>query len=192
MEDFGSDEETFANGMDCEKGQDGGDVSDVSDHDVPVGDGEPKVGGEKADGGYEVEDESIGQEIVAVTLEQRLDAIDAKLADLRMGMAVIGERLGDLIAVSNNQVEANHGKRDVVTALMFETYVDQAISNGHSLGVSRSFIQEFITKTFSLPCNKYLQRRIGATLRRKVSEGSYKLENNLYSFYREQSREIDP
>ena len=148
-------------------------------------------------GGCDVEESEAGSEggsqvEVPLTIEQRLDSMDAKLVDLCTGMSIFGERLGDLITLSNNQVEGHHGKREVVTALMFETYVDEAISSGHSFGVSRCFIQEFITKTFSLPCNKYLQRRIGATLRRKVEMGYYKLENNLYSFHREESKKIDP
>ena len=182
MDGSRSDEE-FNEGMDCGKVVEGGDV----DQEI-----EASGGGEEGEGsGCDVESESDSDEGAPVSLEQRLDAIDAKLNDLRMGMSLFGERLGELIALSNNQAEGNCGKRDVVTSLMFETYVDEAISNGHSFGVSRCFIQEFITKTFSLPCNKYLQRRIGATLRKKISEGAYKVENNLYSFYKEQSKKID-
>ena len=144
------------------------------------------------DGGVGEGESGSGVE-AAYTVAQRLDAVDAKLADLCMGMAVVSERLSDLITLSNNQVEGSNGKREVVTALVFESYVDQAIASGHSaFGVSRCFIQEYITKTFSLPCNKYLQRRIGATLRRKVAEKTYKLESNLYSFQKLQSEKIDP
>lgn len=183
MDGSRSDEE-LNEGMDCGKVMEGGDV----DEEI-----EASGGGEEGEGsGCDVESESDSDEGAPVSLEQRLDAIDAKLNDLRMGMSLFGERLGELIALSNNQAEGNSGKRDVVTSLMFETYVDEAISNGHSFGVSRCFIQEFITKTFSLPCNKYLQRRIGATLRKKLSEGAYKVENNLYSFYNEQSKKIAP
>ena len=188
MDGSKSDEE-FADGMECGKVEDGSEESDENERDgsmVAGGGGVDEVSGNEDGGGSDSEEGEV------LTLEQRLDAIDAKLADLCMGMSLVGERLGDLISASNNQVEGSHGKRDVVTSLMFESYVDEAISNGHSFGVSRCFIQEYITKTFSLTCNKYLQRRIGATLRRKVSEGSYKLENNLYSFYKEQSRKIDP
>lgn len=182
-----SDEESSGDGMECEKLNDGGDLCEEIYNDeegeVSGADGYDDCGVHKEDG---------GNEEATVTMEQRLDAIDAKLAELNVGMSLFGERLTELVAVTNHQIEGSHGKRDVVTSLMFETYVDEAISNGHSLGVSRSFIQEFITKTFSLPCNKYLQRRIGQTLRRKVNEKCYKLENNLYSFYQLQSEKIKP
>ena len=182
MDGSKSDEE-LSDGMDCGKVVEGEDVDKENG---------ASGGGEMGEGsGCDDESETDSDEGAPVSLEQRLDAIDAKLNELRMGMALFGERLGELIALSNNQAEGNYAKRDVVTSLMFETYVDEAISNGHSFGVSRCFIQEFITKTFSLPCNKYLQRRIGATLRRKVAEGAYKVENNLYSFYKEQSKKID-
>ena len=181
MDESRSDEE-FNDGMDGGKVMEG---SDVDQETVANGGGE---GAEAS--GCDVESETDSDEGMQVSLEQRLDAIDAKLGDLCMGMSLFSERLGELVALSNNQAEGNYGKRDTVTSLMFETYVDEAISNGHSFGVSRCFIQEFITKTFSLPCNKYLQRRIGATLRKKVSEGAYRVENNLYSFYKEQSKKI--
>ena len=181
MDESRSDEE-FNDGMDCGKVMEGRDV----DQEIVA-----SGGGEGAEAsGCDVESETDSDEGMPVSLEQRLDAIDAKLGDLCMGMSLFSERLGELVALSNNQAEGNYGKRDTVTSLMFETYVDEAISNGHSFGVSRCFIQEFITKTFSLPCNKYLQRRIGATLRKKVSEGAYRVENNLYSFYKEQSKKI--
>lgn len=192
MDGLRSDEESVGEGMECEKVQDGGPVGEASGYVGVVVSEDGKVDEGNGSGGCEIDSESDSDEVSVASLEQRLDAIDAKLASLCMGMELFGERLGELVALSNNQAEGNHGKRDMVTALMFETYVDEAISNGHSLGVSRSFIQEFITKTFSLPCNKYLQRRIGATLRRKVNEKCYRLENNLYSFYKEQSEKIKP
>ena len=188
MDGLRSDEESVGEGMDCEKVQDGGAVGEAINCVGVVVSEDGKVD----EGNGSGDSESDSDEASVASLEQRLDAIDAKLASLCMGMELFGERLGELVALSNNQAEGNHGKRDMVTALMFESYVDEAIANGHSLGVSRSFIQEFITKTFSLPCNKYLQRRIGATLRRKVNEKCYRLENNLYSFYKEQSEKIKP
>ena len=190
MDEFKSDTDMYDDGMECgragveekndeensydevrlevdgkEKGESGGDVSD----------------GDVSDGGSENGAASV------LRIEQRLELVERRLEGVCMTLQVVSERLGDLITMSNHQFEGKNGKRDVVTALVFEGYVDEAISSGHAFGVSRSFIQEYITKTYALPCNKYLQRRIGATLRRKVSEKIYKLESNLYSFEKEGS-----
>ena len=100
-------------------------------------------------------------------------------------MCIFKERLTELINRSNSALEEYRSKRDVVTAHQFEGFVNQAILAGHEIGVGRLFIQEFLLRNFSLQPTKYLQRRLGAVLRRRVEYGTYKLNNNLYSFKKE-------
>ena len=119
---------------------------------------------------------------VSMSVEERLNVMDAKLQSIHDAMCVFKERLTELINHSNSALEEDKSKRDVVTAHQFEGFVDQAILAGHEIGVGRSFIQEFLTRTFSLQPNKYLQRRLGAVLRRRVEAGIYNLDKNLYSF----------
>ena len=186
-----SDADMYEDGMECEadgveeKSNEENSYDDVNS----VAEGEENGGsgfdGGVSDGGGESEVAS------ALSIEQRLELVERRLEGVCLALQVVGERLGDLITLNNHQFDAKNGKREVVTALVFEGYVDEAISSGHAFGVSRSFIQEYITKTYALPCNKYLQRRIGSTLRRKVSEKIYKLESNLYSFEKEQAKKND-
>ena len=120
-----------------------------------------------------------------VSMEERMDMLEQKLESLYGAMSEIRERLTELINRSNSDLEENASKRDVITASRFEGFVDQAILAGHEIGVGRSFIQEYLLRTFSIQPSKYVQRRLGAVLRRRVASGAYKLENNLYSFVKE-------
>lgn len=129
--------------------------------------------GEGSDGGMEVPCLSIGE---------RLDEIDAKLESIYEGMMVFKERLSDLIATNNSAMEEPKTRKDIVSAQQFETFVDQAILDGHEIGVGRSFIQQYLTRMFSLQPSKYLQRRLGSVLRRRVADQTYFLENNLYRY----------
>lgn len=187
MDEPKNDGEMYDDGMECEGGGIGEKNNEENSYDEAnlAADGRANEGGDfdggVSDGGSESEVAS------AFSIEQRLELVETRLEAVCTALQVVGERLSDLIILTNHQFEGKNGKREVVTALVFEGYVDEAISSGHAFGVSRSFIQEYITKTYSLPCNKYLQRRIGSTLRRKVSEKIYKLESNLYSFEKEQS-----
>ena len=123
--------------------------------------------------------------VSSASVEERLDMMDAKLQSIHDAMCIFKERLTELINRSNSALEEDRSKRDVVTAHQFEGFVDQAILAGHEIGVGRSFIQEFLLRNFSLQPTKYLQRRLGAVLRRRVESGTYKLNNNLYSFKKE-------
>ena len=120
--------------------------------------------------------------VSTASVEERLDTMDAKLQSIHDAMCIFKERLTELINMSNSALEEDKSKRDVVTAHQFESFVDQAILAGHEIGVGRSFIQEFLLRNFSLQPTKYLQRRLGAVLRRRVESGIYKLDKNLYSF----------
>lgn len=117
-----------------------------------------------------------------VSVEKRLDIMDAKLHNIHDALCIFKERLTELINRSNSALEEDRGKREVVAAHEFESYVDQAILAGHEIGVGRPFIQEFLSRNFSLPSNKYVKRRLGSVLRRRVNLGLYKLDKSLYSF----------
>ena len=125
-----------------------------------------------------------GVEVSSLSFGERLDEIDAKLESIFEGMTVFKERLSDLIAMNNSAMEEHKSRKDVVTARQFENFVDQAILDGHEIGVGRSFIQQYLTRMFSVQPSKYVQRRLGAVLRRRVNDQTYKLENNLYTYNR--------
>ena len=123
--------------------------------------------------------------VSTASVEQRLDTMDAKLQSIHDAMCIFKECLTELINMSNSALEEDRSKKDVVTVHQFEGYVDQAILAGHEIGVGSLFIQEFLLRNFSLQPTKYLQRRLGAVLRRRVESGTYILNNNLYSFKKE-------
>ena len=163
------------------------------------GDGEPQpegVWGEDDDEGenrktltveddksiFEGEGSDGGMEVSCLSIGERLDEIDAKLESIYEGMMVFKERLSDLIAMNNSAMDEHKTRKDIVSAQQFENFVDQAILDGHEIGVGRSFIQQYLTRMFSLQPSKYLQRRLGSVLRRRVADQTYFLENNLYRY----------
>ena len=121
---------------------------------------------------------------LSLTVEDRVAYLETEVNALSNAMEIFKNRLVELIENQNASVSENNGRRDIVTAAQFENYCDCAIAAGHSLGVSRSFVKTYLEREFGMESSRYLDRRLGALLRRKVQSGDYKLENSLYSLIR--------
>ena len=115
--------------------------------------------------------------------------IDAKVNWIEIRLRQVEERIGDLEQVENrltelieqlNMAGQSTSKKNVYQA-QFEDMVEDCISKGHSLGCSQSFIRQFLAKNHGQEDNRYVRRRLSHVLKKKVANGDYKLENNLYS-----------
>ena len=69
----------------------------------------------------------------------------------------------------------------MVTAAAFEKMVDGALKSGMKYGVSRSYITRFVCAEFGQINNRYLQKKLGLLLKKKLTTKEYLLNDALYS-----------
>ena len=104
----------------------------------------------------------------------RMQMLEARVCNLE-------SRMFDVINAVNSNVEGK--KRDVVSIREFEKMVDEALTKGHaSLGCSRGFIFQYLVENFDQRESVYVRRKLNEVLKKKVRDGAYKLNKNLFSF----------
>ena len=118
-----------------------------------------------------------------LTTEERLAWLENELVVQRGVVEKIKSRMADLIEVQNTMTAqpGNQGK-NAVSAKEFEKMVDGALKSGTKYGVSRSYITRFLCCEFQQINNRYLQKKIGMLLKKKLATNEYLLNDSLYSF----------
>ena len=116
-----------------------------------------------------------------LTVEERVGLLENEVMVLRGDVENIKSRMADLIEVQNGMTAqpGNEGRK-VVTAAEFEKMVDGALKSGTKYGVSRSYITRFISAEFGQENNKYLQKKLGLLLKKKLTTNEYLLNDALY------------
>ena len=117
-----------------------------------------------------------------VPLEDRVAWLENEVAVMRSDVEKMKSRMADLIEVTNGMTAqpGNEG-RSVVTAAAFEKMVDGALKSGMKYGVSRSYITRFVCAEFGQINNRYLQKKLGLLLKKKLTTKEYLLNDALYS-----------
>ena len=158
---------------------------DTGDDDVGMGDGDAEMkSGADNDGALGGEDDAreLAQKLYKLTMEERLAWFENEVMVMRADVAKIKSRMADLIEVQNGMTaQPGNGGRNVVTAKEFEAMVDGALKSGMKYGVSRSYITRFLCLEFGQINNRYLQKKIGLLLKKKLTTKEYSLNDALYS-----------
>ena len=117
-----------------------------------------------------------------VPLEDRVAWLENEVVVMRSDVEKMKSRMADLIEVTNGMTAqpGNEG-RSVVTAAAFEKMVDGALKSGMKYGVSRSYITRFVCAEFGQINNRYLQKKLGLLLKKKLTTKEYLLNDALYS-----------
>ena len=117
-----------------------------------------------------------------VPLEDRVAWLENEVMVMRSDVEKMKSRMADLIEVTNGMTAqpGNEG-RSVVTAAAFEKMVDGALKSGMKYGVSRSYITRFVCAEFGQINNRYLQKKLGLLLKKKLTTKEYLLNDALYS-----------
>ena len=105
-----------------------------------------------------------------VPLEDRVAWLENEVVVMRSDVEKMKSRMADLIEVTNGMTAqpGNEG-RSVVTAAAFEKMVDGALKSGMKYGVSRSYITRFVCAEFGQINNRYLQKKLGLLLKKKLT-----------------------
>ena len=117
-----------------------------------------------------------------VPLEDRVAWLENEVVVMRSDVEKMKSRMADLSEVANGMTAqpGNEG-RSVVTAAAFEKMVDGALKSGMKYGVSRSYITRFVCAEFGQINNRYLQKKLGLLLKKKLTTKEYLLNDALYS-----------
>ena len=163
----------------------GGDEVGTGEDDVGTGDGDAEMKSDADDdGALGGEDDAGGfaQKLYKLTTEERLAWFENEVMVMRADVAKIKSRMADLIEVQNGMTaQPGNGGRNVVTAQEFEKMVDGALKSGMKYGVSRSYITRFLCLEYGQINNRYLQKKIGLLLKKKLTTKEYLLNDALYS-----------
>ena len=155
------------------------------DEDLFMEDGDAAAKNDAGNDGESDEERGAGgfAQMQTMTLEERVGFLENEVMLLRGDVANIKSRMADLIEVQNGMTTAHPGNegRKVVTAAEFEKMVGDALKSGTKYGVSRSYITRFISAEFGQENNKYLQKKLGLLLKKKLSTNEYLLNDALYS-----------
>ena len=117
-----------------------------------------------------------------VPLEDRVAWLENEVAVMRSDVEKMKSRMADLIEVTNGMTaQSGNEGRSVVTAAAFEKMVDGALKSGMKYGVSRSYITRFVCAEFGQINNRYLQKKLGLLLKKKLTTKEYLLNDALYS-----------
>ena len=108
-----------------------------------------------------------------------------KMADMESRMATLEHETFTLRqCLSAMQKNGPSSSRDCITQNMFNDMVDEAVRAGtrSNLGCSKIFLRQFLKSEKKMVDGTYLRRRLNALLKKRVQEGVYFFENDLYSF----------
>ena len=128
------------------------------------------------------EDEGESAQAMALTTDDRVEILEGQVESLKGDVEQIKSRMRDLINNQNSFAEhraANETKSMVSTAA-FEKMMDEALESGTKLGVSRRYITRFLVTEHGIEDNRYLQKKLGIALKKKLLLNEYLLSDSLY------------
>ena len=143
-----------------------GEVGDV-DVEMVVDDG---VGGEEE-----------SAQVMVLTTDERVECLEGQVESLKGDVEQIKSRMRDLINNQNSFVEHRAAnEKSMVSMAAFEKMIDEAIESGTKLGVSRRYITRFLVTEHGIEDNRYLQKKLGIALKKKLLLNEYLLSDSLY------------
>ena len=121
--------------------------------------------------------------VMSVTMQKRVGYMEVQLSNLLIEVNQIKLRMIDLINTQNGMLDhqaENEGK-SMVTMAAFEKMVDAAVESGSKYGVSRKYITRFLCAEHNQKDGRYLQKKLGFTLKKKLTANEYLLTKSLYT-----------
>ena len=121
--------------------------------------------------------------VMSVTMQKRVGYMEVQLSNLLIEVNQIKLRMIDLINTQNGMLDhqaENEGK-SMVTMAAFEKMVNVAVESGSKYGVSRKYIMRFLCAEHNQKDGRYLQKKFGFTLKKKLTANEYLLTKSLYT-----------
>ena len=116
-----------------------------------------------------------------LTTEMRVGYMEAQVENLKVEVGKIKSRMHDLIDTQNGMLDKDIGLvKSVVTMAEFERMVDLAVTSGTKYGVSRRYITRFLCGEHGQVDSRYLQKKLGVVLKRKLASNEYLLSDSLF------------
>ena len=114
-------------------------------------------------------------------MEMRVGYMEVQVETLKVEVAKIKSRMHDLIDTQNGMLDKQVGEvKNVVTMAEFEKMVDLAVTSGTKYGVSRRYITRFLCGEHGQEDSRYLQKKLGVVLKRKLASNEYLLSDSLF------------
>ena len=127
-------------------------------------------------------DEELPCELV-VSMQRRIRYMEVQVEKIQLEMSAMKSRMVDLIHTQNGMLENRvvNENRNVVSAAEFEKMVDEAVRSAAKYGASRKYITRFLVAEKMQENSRYMQKKLGMTLKKKLASAEYVLVDSLYS-----------